>query len=174
MGRGVHRRAPCPSSGLAPARTGQPRVGKTWRFPSARLLPWLGLLVAIVVSIPVLTVLRSLTVPADGLWLELLALTLPRYLANTFGLLAGVGVGVLVVGVSTAWLVTVCRFSGSRVFEWALILPMAMPAYLLAYTYGDLLQYPDRSRRRCGAGSAWGAVPTGSRRSARSAVRSSS
>ncbi|HZO27681.1 MAG TPA: ABC transporter permease subunit, partial [Chloroflexota bacterium] len=109
---------------------------------SALLLPWAGLLLALVVSIPVLTVLRSLAVPADGLWLELLALTLPRYLANTAVLLAGVGLGTLLVGVSAAWLVTVCRFPGSRSFEWALILPMAMPAYLLAYTYGDLLQYP--------------------------------
>jgi iron(III) transport system permease protein len=113
-----------------------------WNPPSPQILPWIGLVLALVVSIPVLTVLRSLLLPADGLWLELLALTLPRYLANTFGLLAGVGVGVVLVGVSTAWLVTACRFPGSRVFEWALILPMAMPAYLLAYTYGDLLQYP--------------------------------
>jgi len=126
----------------------EPRAGRgtgavrAWRLPSARPLPWIGLLLALVVSIPVLTVLRSLALPADGLWLELLALTLPRYLANTLGLLAGVGMGVLLVGVSTAWLVTVCRFPGSRVFEWVLILPMAMPAYLLAYTYGDLLQYP--------------------------------
>lgn len=126
-------------TGVRPGRAGSVRA---WRLPSARLLPWLGLLLALVVSIPVLTVLRSLTLPTDGMWLELLALTLPRYLANTLGLLAGVGVGVLLVGVSTAWLVTVCRFPGSRVFEWALILPMAMPAYLLAYTYGDLLQYP--------------------------------
>ena len=118
--------------------------GGTRLFPSrsALLLPWAGLLLALVVSIPVLTVLRSLAVPADGLWLELLALTLPRYLANTAVLLAGVGLGTLLVGVSAAWLVTVCRFPGSRSFEWALILPMAMPAYLLAYTYGDLLQYP--------------------------------
>ena len=108
----------------------------------AQLFPWIGLTLALVVSIPVLTVVRSLTVPADGLWLELLALTLPRYLANTAGLLVGVGLGVLLVGVSTAWLVTACRFPGSRMFEWALILPMAMPAYLLAYTYGDLLQFP--------------------------------
>lgn len=113
-----------------------------WRPPSAQLLPWFGLILAALVSIPVLTVLRSLTVPADGLWLELLALTLPRYLMNTIGLLAGVGLGTLLVGVSAAWLVTACRFTGSRVLEWALILPMAMPAYLLAYTYGDLLQYP--------------------------------
>jgi iron(III) transport system permease protein len=130
------------SVSLAGVRTGYSSTIRSRRRPTAQILPWIGLLLALVVSIPVLTVLGSLTRPTDGLWLELLALTLPRYLANTVGLLGGVGVGVVLVGVSTAWLVTVCRFPGSRVFEWALILPMAMPAYLLAYTYGDLLQYP--------------------------------
>lgn len=104
--------------------------------------PLFGLLLALVVSIPVLTVLRSLTLPTEGLWVELALLTMPRYLMNTFALLIGVGMGTLLVGVGTAWLVTVCRFPGSRLFAWALILPMAMPAYLLAYTYGDFLQFP--------------------------------
>ena len=97
-------------------------------------------MLAAVVSIPVLTVIRSLTLPTEGLWVELALLTMPRYLLNTAALLVGVGSGVLMLGVGTAWLVTACRFPGSRFFEWALILPMAMPAYLLAYTYGDLLQ----------------------------------
>jgi iron(III) transport system permease protein len=105
-------------------------------------LALLGLLLALVISIPVLTVLGSLTQPTQGMWLELMALTMPRYLMNTAGLLLGVGAGSVVVGMSTAWLVTVCRFPGSQSLAWALILPMAMPAYLLAYTYGDLLQYP--------------------------------
>lgn len=103
-------------------------------------LPLFGLLLALGVSIPVLTVIRSLTLPTEGLWFELALLTMPRYLLNTVALLIGVGAGVLIVGVGTAWLVTACRFPGSRLFEWALILPMAMPAYLLAYTYGDFLQ----------------------------------
>ncbi|MCC7367744.1 MAG: iron ABC transporter permease [Chloroflexi bacterium] len=105
-------------------------------------LPLFGLALALLVSIPVLTVLRSLTLPTAGLWADLVWLTLPRYLLNTVALLAGVGTGALVVGVGVAWLVTVCRFPGSRLCEWALILPMAMPAYLLAYTYGDLFQFP--------------------------------
>ena len=55
--------------------------------------------------------------------------------------MVGVGVGVLVIGIGTAWLVTMCRFPGSRLFEWALLLPLAAPAYLLAYTYTDWLDY---------------------------------
>jgi iron(III) transport system permease protein len=121
---------------LAPSRPRAARVSVFHPFPL------FGLLLALVVSIPVLTVVRSLALPTEGLWVELALLTLPRYLLNTFGLLVGVGIGTFVVGVGTAWLVTVCRFPGSRTFAWTLILPMAMPAYLLAYTYGDLLQFP--------------------------------
>lgn len=92
-------------------------------------------------SIPVLTVARSVFLPTDPAVGQLLGMTLPRYLANTAGLVLGVGVGVAIVGVGAAWLVTMCRFRGSRTLEWALLLPMAMPAYLLAYTYADLLQF---------------------------------
>ncbi|MGE3268763.1 MAG: iron ABC transporter permease, partial [Chloroflexota bacterium] len=84
------------------------------RMRAFQPFPLFGFLLALLVSIPVLTVLRSLALPTEGLWTELALLTLPRYLLNTDGLLVGVGAGVLVVGVGVAWLVTVCRFPGSR------------------------------------------------------------
>ena len=111
-----------------------PRAGRS-------AFPLVGLVIALVLSIPVLAVLRSVLLPTDAIWAELVGLTLPRYLLNTVGLLLGVGVGVAVVGIGAAWLVTMCRFPGRRRLEWALLLPMAVPAYLLAYTYADLLQY---------------------------------
>ena len=52
-----------------------------------------------------------------------------------------VGLGVCAIGISTAWLVTMCRFWGSRWLEWALLLPLAAPAYLLAYAYTNMLDY---------------------------------
>jgi iron(III) transport system permease protein len=55
--------------------------------------------------------------------------------------MAGVAFGVIFGGVLTAWITTMCRFPGRRVFEWALLLPMAMPAYVMAYAYTDLLQF---------------------------------
>lgn len=55
--------------------------------------------------------------------------------------MVGVGVGVSLIGVGTAWLVTMCRFPGSQMLEWALLLPLAAPAYLLAYTYTHLLDF---------------------------------
>ncbi|HYC02951.1 MAG TPA: iron ABC transporter permease [Azospirillaceae bacterium] len=110
-----------------------------------RLLPdaWTAstVLIALLVALPVLIVASRLLVPTHGVWDHLAATVLPRYLANTVMLVLGVGLGVLVTGAGTAWLVTMCRFPGSRWLEWALLLPMAMPAYVMAYTYTDLLQF---------------------------------
>ena len=65
---------------------------------------------------------------------------LPEYVRNTVLLATGVGIGVMVVGIATAWLVTMCSFPGRRMFESALILPLAVPAYVMAYAYTDFLQ----------------------------------
>lgn len=103
------------------------------------LLAPAALIAAGLLAVPVVVILASLARPRDEVWDHLAATVLPRYVANTALLLLGVGAGVLVLGVGTAWLVTMCRFPGSRTLEWALLLPMAMPAYLMAYTYTDLL-----------------------------------
>ena len=60
---------------------------------------------------------------------------------TTLALLAGVATGTLLIGVSTAWLVSMYEFPGRRVLEWLLVLPLAMPAYVVAYVYTDLLEY---------------------------------
>ncbi|RZM76013.1 ABC transporter permease [Leptolyngbya iicbica] len=116
--------------------------------PSLRLSGWsLGvLLIALLISTPLLSVLLSAFFYAgegstSEVWQHLASTVLPSYIFNSLGLMIGVGLGVLVLGVSTAWLVTMCRFPGSRLFEWALLLPLAAPSYLLAYTYTDFLEY---------------------------------
>ena len=53
----------------------------------------------------------------------------------------GVGIGVSVIGTGTAWLTTTYRFPGVKIFEWALLLPLAVPAYIIAYIYTDILEY---------------------------------
>ncbi|WP_084536955.1 ABC transporter permease [Azospirillum halopraeferens] len=110
-----------------------------------RLLPsaWTAvtLIIAILVALPVLVVTSRVFVPSDGVWGHLAETVLWEYVANTLRLVTGVGLGTLVIGVGTAWLVTMCRFPGSRTLEWALLLPMAVPAYVMAYTYTDLLQF---------------------------------
>ncbi|MEE8445735.1 MAG: iron ABC transporter permease, partial [Alphaproteobacteria bacterium] len=111
------------------------------RRPGGGLLPAYGFAVALLVSVPVLVVASSVFWPTGDVWRHLSETVLPHYIANTLTLLAGVGVGTLVVGVGTAWLVTMYRFPGRRVFEWALLLPFAMPAYVLAYTYTGMFEF---------------------------------
>jgi iron(III) transport system permease protein len=99
------------------------------------------ILIALLVSIPILTVTANLFIPSGDIWQHLASTVLPEYVRNSFWLMIGVGTGVFILGVGTAWLTTMCRFPGSRWFRWMLILPMAVPAYLMAYTYTDFLTY---------------------------------
>jgi iron(III) transport system permease protein len=110
------------------------------------LLGIAALVVAVLVLIPILAVVAGgFGIGAVGTdessWGHLLRTVLPGYLGNTALLMAGVALGVGSMGVIAAWLVTAYRFPGSRVLEWALILPLAMPAYVMAYAYTDWLQF---------------------------------
>lgn len=105
-------------------------------------LTWLALLITVLVAVPILSVAANLFLGGTGdTWRHLAATVLPTYVLNTVLLCLGVSLGVMVVGVSTAWLVSVHDFPGRSVFEWALVLPLAVPAYVMAYTYTDLLQF---------------------------------
>jgi iron(III) transport system permease protein len=104
----------------------------------ARLVP-LALLVLLVAA-PLLAVFSYLPQPSDGLFRHLYETVLGSYIRNTLLLSLGVALLTGLAGVGTAWLVTMYRFPGRRVFLWALVLPLAMPAYVLAYTYTDFLQ----------------------------------
>ncbi|MCW5748557.1 MAG: iron ABC transporter permease [Alphaproteobacteria bacterium] len=97
--------------------------------------------VGLLVAIPILGVLAHLFRPSGGDWRGMVGTVLPAYLLNTLWLLLGVGAGTAFGGVTTAWLIVMCRFPGRRVFEWALTLPLAVPAYVLAYVYADFLQF---------------------------------
>jgi iron(III) transport system permease protein len=109
-----------------------------------------------VLAIPVLVVLGSVFAPGSDTWSHLAATVLPEYIANTLGLMIGVGIGVMAIGVSTAWLTTMCRFPGRRIFEWALILPLAVPAYIMAYAYTDFLQFTGPVQSGLRASFGWG------------------
>jgi iron(III) transport system permease protein len=99
------------------------------------------ILVAAIISIPVLVVVASLLQPFSDVWLHLRETVLRDYVSNSLLLMLGVGVGTFVLGVSGAWLTAMCQFPGRRIFDWALLLPMAMPAYIIAYTYTGLLDF---------------------------------
>ena len=97
--------------------------------------------IAILIATPVLFVLSSIFTNSAAVWNHLAATVLPGYILNSLLLIFGVGIGVLFLGVSSAWLVTMCRFPGSRLFEWGLLLPLAAPAYILAYVYTEWLDF---------------------------------
>jgi iron(III) transport system permease protein len=97
--------------------------------------------VACLLALPVVVVLSNIVEPSQGTWAHLASTVLPEYIGNSLLLMLGVAVGVVVGGVSTAWLTVMCRFPGRKVFEWALLLPMAVPAYVMAYAYTDFLQF---------------------------------
>jgi len=101
----------------------------------------LTMAVAGLVSLPVLVILARIPVDTGGVWPHLASTVLPDYVRNTLALMLAVGVLTAVIGVGTAWLVTMHRFPFARVFEWALLLPLAVPAYVMAYVYTDLLSY---------------------------------
>jgi iron(III) transport system permease protein len=119
------------------------RTGASYLSRSGGGTAWYvaALAVAALVSVPVLVVASSVFAPTGAVWEHLSATVLPRYITNSLWLLAGVGIGTFVVGVGTAWLVTMYRFPGRGVFEWALLLPFAVPAYVLAYTYTGIFEF---------------------------------
>ncbi|HMZ02757.1 MAG TPA: ABC transporter permease subunit, partial [Burkholderiaceae bacterium] len=101
-----------------------------------------ALLAAAMVVAPLLSVGSNvLTGGTAGTWSHLAATVLPDYVRSTLGLCLGVGLGVSALGVGSAWLVTRHEFPGRATFEWLLVLPLAMPAYVIAYAYTDLLQF---------------------------------
>jgi len=100
-----------------------------------------SLCVAALVALPVAAVIWAALKPSGDIWSHLIATSLPGYIGTTLWLMLGVGTSVLLTGVTAAWLVTMCRFPGRRVFEWLLLLPLAFPAYVIAYAYTDLLEY---------------------------------
>ncbi len=123
----------------------------TWPTP----LTLIAVLVAAAIALPVLVVLQNIFVPSQGTWRHLVQTVLGDYVLNSLLLMAGVAFGVIFGGVLTAWITTMCRFPGRRIFEWALLLPMAMPAYVMAYAYTDLLQFSGPLQMTLRAGMGW-------------------
>lgn len=99
-------------------------------------------LVALILALPVLVVFAHLFLPATDVWQHMRETVLRDYVVNSLLLMLGVGVGVLLIGIPAAWLVSLCEFPGRRLFQWALLLPLAMPAYIIAYTYTGMLDFP--------------------------------
>ncbi|GLS06302.1 iron ABC transporter permease [Chitiniphilus shinanonensis] len=118
----------------------------------------ISLPIALLTLIPLLVVLASFLSPQPEIWAHLAQYVLPGVLRNTLLLIIGVGLGVLGLGVSLAWLTAMCEFPGRRFFAWALMLPLAMPAYVLAFVMVGLLDFTGPVQtwlRAAFGGSAW-------------------
>ncbi|SFP38684.1 ABC transporter permease [Pseudomonas borbori] len=97
--------------------------------------------VALLVLLPLSVLLFSWHEVDRQIWAHLWQTQLPRLIGNTLVLVIGVGVGVTALGVSLAWLTSLCEFPGRRWLDWALMLPFAIPAYVLAFVFVGLLDF---------------------------------
>ncbi|MDZ7747954.1 MAG: iron ABC transporter permease [Halofilum sp. (in: g-proteobacteria)] len=133
--------------------TGRPPLRRRFRLDG-----WtLGVgLVALAFSLPIVTVVAFVLQPSGEVWDHLVDTVLWRYVSNSLTLAAGVAAGALVIGVATAWLTSMCEFPGRRFFTWALLLPLAMPSYIIAYTYTGLLEYAGPVQGALRSATGWG------------------
>lgn len=97
--------------------------------------------VALLVATPILVVVSSIVTPSLEIWKHLWETQLAALIWNTLILIGGVGFGVTVLGSGLAWLVTMYRFPGRAYFEWFLILPLAMPAYVIGFVFLAMFDY---------------------------------
>ena len=98
-------------------------------------------LISLIALLPLLAIALIALRPSGDTWPHLIANVLPGALRRTLLLMAGVGSLSLLIGTGTAWLVTMYRFPGRRYLQWLLLLPLAIPTYIVAYTYLEMLDY---------------------------------
>ena len=124
---------------------GRAASGLSWsasRFANGSVLTLAAMIIAAFIAAPVLSVFSNVFVGGTSdTWAHLSDTVLGDFVFNTVVLCLGVGLGVASIGITTAWLTTMLDFPGRRFYEWALVLPMAMPAYVMAYAYTDFLQF---------------------------------
>ncbi|KKO49606.1 iron ABC transporter permease [Arsukibacterium sp. MJ3] len=102
---------------------------------------WSVLIPALLLAMPVIVVFASVLSPDIEVWRHLRQTVLADYITNSLLLAFGTGVGALLIGTGSAWLVSQYQFYGRRLLQWLLLLPLAMPAYIIAYTYTGMLDF---------------------------------
>jgi len=105
--------------------------------------PWQYIVwvLAACVIIPLITIFSAFLTPEKEIWGHLATTLLPELLTNTFKLVTGVACFTAVIGVSLGWFTGACEFPGRRFFSWALALPMALPAYVMAFIFLGLMDF---------------------------------
>ena len=123
-------------------RQAPPESGiSAWLNVNVRLWRMASFVIAGVVAAPILVIALAWLTPAGDVWRHLVHTVLGELLRHTAVLIFGVGLGVFVLGAGLAWLIAMCEFPGRRVFDWALMLPLAVPAYVLAFVAVALLDF---------------------------------
>ncbi|MEY8829125.1 ABC transporter permease [Sedimentitalea sp. XS_ASV28] len=112
------------------------------RQGGAGVLAGIACIIAAICLLPMLAVVLAAVTGGTETVVHLIETVLPRYTGTTLALVALVSLGTFAIGVGAAWLVTMTRFPGVRVLEIMLVLPLAFPAYVLAYAYTYLLDHP--------------------------------
>jgi iron(III) transport system permease protein len=110
-------------------------------LPAETALGGLSAAISLALALPVITIAVLSLAPAPGVWPHLISTTLPYSAGQTLMLMGGVAVLTLITGAGAAWLVTMYSFPGRGLFDWLLILPLALPTYITAYCYADFLDY---------------------------------
>ncbi len=138
-----HATPPRLSTGLAAPLMRMTSALGAWRRKRRASPAWTAAVALIlgVVALPIVTVLLLALNPADNIWPHLVSTVLPGSLTRTLALAAGAGTLCFAVGTSTAWLITMYRFPGRALLDRLLVLPLAVPTYIVAYCYVELLDY---------------------------------
>ncbi len=154
-----------PKGVLAPVRlqrwpgAGVARVAAWWgRQPASPAWTLLVAALAAVLALPLLTIVSLSLSASDNVWPHLMRTVLPTTLADTAVLLLGVAALTLAFGTLTAWLVSMCRFPGRALLDRLLVLPLAMPTYIVAYAYVELLDFSGPVQRGLRAAFGWSSV----------------
>jgi iron(III) transport system permease protein len=131
-----------------------------WRARRSSSPAWtagVGLILAIM-AVPVAAVIYLALSPADNAWPHLLATVLPESLAQTIWLAVGTGALTLTVGTGAAWLVTMYRFPGRALLDRLLVIPLAVPTYIIAYCYAEIFDYAGPAQTALRAWFGWTSV----------------
>ena len=120
------------TAATTPIRTRRPRVS-LWGIGA--------MVIGALIALPIVAVLSQVLVPSDGAWSHLAATVLPLYLRNSLLLVVMTVSLASAIGVGAGWLIAGFRFRGRGVLQWALMLPMTVPGYVIAYVYYDRLAF---------------------------------
>ncbi|MCD8557408.1 MAG: iron ABC transporter permease [Shewanella xiamenensis] len=114
-----------------------------------------GYAIAVLLVLPLVALLLQAAQPDEAVFGHLLSTVLPTYITNSLWLILWVSIGSLLLALPCAWLMARCEFVGRRYLQWALLLPLAMPAYIVAYVYTDLFDYAGPVQRSLRALFGW-------------------